>query len=82
MFSCTSACSWDQTPNQKILLLMLTIDQTGDIGTDVIAYRPAKFKIPAEQGQYTQVSISSEGQCVLTLDVTEAGEIHLLGIQA
>lgn len=58
--------------NPHVLLLTLTIDQTGDLGTQDISYRPARFEKPAERGQYTQVQISFDGESCLTLDVTEA----------
>lgn len=58
--------------NPQILLLTLTIEETGDLGTQNIAYRPARFDKPAERGQYSQVEISFDGESCLTLDVTEA----------
>lgn len=61
-----------QGVNQNILLLDLTVEQTGKPGTDDIAPRDVRFDKPAGQGAYKQVEIYFEGERCLTLEVQEA----------
>lgn len=58
--------------NPSILLLELTIVDTGKPGTKDISPRPVRFEKPASKGQYSQVDISFEDETCLLLDVTEA----------
>jgi hypothetical protein len=55
--------------NPTVLLLDLTIVQEGDLGIDLVAYRPARFEKPVQPGQYSQVEIRFEGEIVATVDV-------------
>lgn len=58
--------------NPSILLLNLTIEETGDVGTKDIAFRDVRFEMPASEGQYTSVSILHEGTVCLGFDVSTA----------
>jgi hypothetical protein len=57
--------------NPKILILVLTIETEGDVGTDDVAFRPARFEKPAGKGQYVQVDIRFDDNLVAAIDVTE-----------
>ena len=58
--------------NPAILLLDLTIEATGGVGTDDVAPRDVRFEKPASQGQYTHVDIFYAGKSCLVIEVTEA----------
>ena len=58
--------------NEKTLMLDLAIEQTGDVGTDDVAPRDARFEKPAGKGQYDKVEIHFEGELCQTLRVGEA----------
>lgn len=58
--------------NPRILLLDLTIEDTGGPGTDDIAYRPVRFETPAEKGDYSNVDIFWDGEICISLEVSEA----------
>lgn len=57
--------------NPTILLLDLTIVDTGGVGTADVAPRDVRFEKPASEGEYKQVEIHFDGQLQLSLDVTE-----------
>ncbi|NKB20298.1 MAG: hypothetical protein GKS01_07095 [Alphaproteobacteria bacterium] len=59
--------------NPVILMLDLTIEKTGNVGTEDVAPRDVRFERPAEQGQYETVEIYFEGELCQSLDV---GETH------
>ncbi len=58
--------------NPQILMLDLTIEQQGDVGTEDISYRDARFEKPAEAGSYTEVAIQYDGTPVTSIPVTDA----------
>eukprot|EP01023_Acetabularia_acetabulum_P051807 TRINITY_DN57372_c0_g1_i1.p1 TRINITY_DN57372_c0_g1~~TRINITY_DN57372_c0_g1_i1.p1 ORF type:complete len:135 (+),score=9.02 TRINITY_DN57372_c0_g1_i1:75-479(+) len=58
--------------NPQILLLDLTIEKTGNGGTEDIAPRDVRFEKPAKQGEFSQVTILFKGEPCRTLDVQEA----------
>ncbi|SMH38382.1 hypothetical protein [Mesorhizobium australicum] len=62
-----------QGVNPKILILDLSIVKEGDVGTDDVSYRDARFTKPASRGQYTQVEIRFGTEHVTTIEV---GETH------
>jgi hypothetical protein len=57
--------------NPTILMLDLTIKDTGQGGTDDVSFRPCRFDKPAERGQYISAEIYFEGTLCVTLDVAE-----------
>lgn len=58
--------------NPQILLLNLTIVDTGEIGTEDINYRDVRFEAPANKGQFSNVEVRFEGDLCVTMVVTEA----------
>ncbi len=58
--------------NPEILILDLTIEDNGSIGTPAVGFRSARFEKPAEKGQYESVVIRHEGEIIETIPVTEA----------
>lgn len=57
--------------NPKQLILDLAIVDTGGVGTEDVAFRPARYEEPAGQGQYTSVLIRWGSQDIATLKVSE-----------
>ena len=55
--------------NPKILILELTLEDTGKPGTDDVSYRPVKFQRDVQEGQHTQVQILWEGDEIAMIDV-------------
>ncbi|TPE50191.1 hypothetical protein [Amaricoccus solimangrovi] len=58
--------------NPRDLLLVLSLEQCGEVGTDDVAYRPVRFEKPAVRDQYATVTVLSDGEICFTLEVTEA----------
>lgn len=56
----------------SILLLNLEIVNTGGVGTSDINFRPVRYEEAATKGQFLTVEIHWEGQCVVSLPVSEA----------
>lgn len=54
--------------NPTILMLDRTLQDKG-IGTDDVAYRPAKYEKDVSQGEHTQVQIMWDGESIKTIDV-------------
>ncbi|WP_127595643.1 hypothetical protein [Nitratireductor alexandrii] len=57
--------------NPQILILELSIEQEGDAGIQLVAFRPARYTQEAGAGAYTQVHIRHEGEEIAQLDVNE-----------
>ncbi len=55
--------------NPSILILDLTLGDTGKPGTTDINYRPAQYEQEVSEGQYTQVEIYWEGEQIETVGV-------------
>lgn len=55
----------------KTLRLVLTIKNTGGIGTQAFQYRDARHEQQAQQGEFTQVDILWLGVVIATLPVRE-----------
>ncbi|UWQ36564.1 hypothetical protein K3552_13775 [Leisingera aquaemixtae] len=58
--------------NPQILILDLTIEQTGGPGTNDVAQRDVRFEKQASQGQHSTVEIYFEGEQCTSLEITEA----------
>lgn len=58
--------------NERILILDLAIEKTGDVGTGDVAARDVRFEKPANKGRYDTVEIYLEGELCQTLEVSEA----------
>ncbi len=58
--------------NPAILLLNLTIVDTGKPATEDIAFRDVRFETPASQGQFSHAEIHFEGESCVSMEVTEA----------
>ena len=58
--------------NPKILLLNLTIVDSGGIGTADINYRDTRFEKPAVKDQYIDVEVIFEGKSCVSMKVSEA----------
>ncbi len=58
--------------NPKILILELSLRNTGGVGTTDINYRKARWETKVRQGQYISVEISWEGESVGSATVTVA----------
>lgn len=55
--------------NEKILFLDLTIEDTGGIGTDDVAFRKVAYECDVTEGQHTHVEIKWEGVTIVELEV-------------
>ncbi len=58
-----------QGPNQIILMLDLTIEKSGQVGTDDVAFRDARFEKPAKEGGYTSVEIYFKNSIIAAIPV-------------
>jgi len=58
--------------NPEILLLDLTIVESGQTGLPVVGFREAIFRRPASKGQFTQVEILCKDDTCVSIKVTEA----------
>lgn len=58
--------------NPRILILDLSIKQSGGAGTADVAPRDVRFDKPADKGQYSHVEIHFDGELCQTLEVGEA----------
>ena len=58
-----------QRVNPKILLLELTLVNTGRIGTTDVNYRPVEFRRPTSPGAYSSVSIVHAGDVIANVRV-------------
>lgn len=56
--------NFPQGINPAILLLTLTIEQVGDVGTTDVAFRDVRYDETVTKGQYTSVSIIDGEQAV------------------
>ncbi|GAA6177665.1 hypothetical protein [Sulfitobacter pacificus] len=57
---------------QGRLLLDLSINDTGGIGTQAFQFWPARYESPAGQGEYNEVVILWQGSPLMKLPVSEA----------
>lgn len=60
-----------QGANPAILLLDLTIETSGDVGSDVMGKRNVEYREDIRAGQYTSVEIRFEGQTIEVIDPIE-----------
>lgn len=58
--------------NPTILLLDLTIEDTGGVGTTDVAPRDVRFEMAADEGAYSSVEIYAGGDLCETITVGEA----------
>lgn len=58
-------------PPNGVLLLDLSIQDTGNLGTQAFQFWPVRYEQPAARGQYTQVAIFWAGEELMRLDVSE-----------
>lgn len=58
-----------QGTNPAILILDLSIQTEGQVGTDDYAFRPATFHKTAGKGEYAQVEVRYEGDQIALLDI-------------
>jgi len=56
--------------NDKILILDLTLNNTGGIGTADVSYRPVRYDEQICEAQYTDVQVMYEGEQVAAFEVT------------
>lgn len=57
--------------NPQILLLTLSIRDTGMVGTADVTFRPVRYSAPASAGQFSDVTVLWDGQAILNLAVSE-----------
>ena len=55
--------------NPVILILDLTLERVGDVGTEDVAYREARYDAKIAKGQYTSVTIRFEGDDIASAEV-------------
>ncbi len=58
--------------NPSILILVLTLENSGGDGSTAFAFHEARYEKPAKKGQYTEVHIRFAKDVIQKISVTEA----------